>query len=560
MLFFKSDTDLFRECFENASFSRWRRPDRDESVIWWRQPDFYTACASIIFAIVFGAVSYSVGARTEITSLGFPPWGNTSGVMCDGGECILLWSNETEPADMWPVVASYVWRRQHVASLDRIAVWCCYAAHQFSSWACLFIAQRLHGNKRYVSKLRAMNIWALVMNASFVSIHILHSATTFSSLSQDISFWSAQVCSILIIVIAIVIDNQSRGVFLGKRLPLADGAAYLLRRYHGYAVSYLIILSFWYHPVMATSGHAIGVAHSVLLLTHSSLFYTRLHLNPYWRLLLEGILVLHALPLASSPFALFTLLPPDPSSWKGFLLGLLLVFATTQCFALPQWRLLSPKFRFLPLLCCLVLFLAVYQPSNFEGAASVLLLPALLYLGALLYRSLLLLVCWLATLVSSRDFSSAQPTLLATFSLSMERRAYEEQTAAQLEAEARRALEKDEGDAAVWDARGFRRSWGRSWNWGWKTAVGGGGVGVLAGVVGFSWAVESGSMNGDAVGGLLVAGTLAVGTCVAVIVGAVLHQDQGVPLRRKTIEAMADDVMASGGQPEGGRRDRKSVV
>eukprot|EP00961_Rhodomonas_salina_P129278 1741415-Rhodomonas_salina.1 len=213
MLFFKSDTDLFRECFENASFSRWRRPDRDESVIWWRQPDFYTACASIIFAIVFGAVSYSVGARTEvrprlaarrkvcasqahmsakiderfgvqITSLGFPPWGNTSGVMCDGGECILLWSNETEPADMWPVVASYVWRRQHVASLDRIAVWCCYAAHQFSSWACLFIAQRLHGNKRYVSKLRAMNIWALVMNASFVSIHILHSATTFSSLSQ----------------------------------------------------------------------------------------------------------------------------------------------------------------------------------------------------------------------------------------------------------------------------------------------------------------------------------------------------------------------------------------
>eukprot|EP00961_Rhodomonas_salina_P141317 1902604-Rhodomonas_salina.1 len=73
-------------------------------------------------------------------------------------------------------------------------------------------------------------------------------------------------------------------------------------------------------------------------------------------------------------------------------------------------------------------------------------------------------------------------------------------------------------------------------------------------------------MNGDAVGGLLVAGhanqlrlSCALGDerYRALTSGVWGCQDQGVPLRRKTIEAMADDVMASGGQPEGGRRGRR---
>ncbi|KAJ1473637.1 hypothetical protein T484DRAFT_1835283 [Baffinella frigidus] len=109
-----------------------------------------------------------------------------------------------------------------------------------------------------------------------------------------------QVCMLLLLVLIIVMENDSRGVLLGAKMPSLEGVGYLLRRslegvgyllrrYHGYGFSMLIIHVFWFHPPVATLSHAIGYFHSVLLLVQSSLFFTRLHLNPYWKLLLESL-------------------------------------------------------------------------------------------------------------------------------------------------------------------------------------------------------------------------------------------------------------------------------
>ena len=101
-------------------------------------------------------------------------------------------------------------------------------------------------------------------------------------------------------------------------MPSLEGAGYLLRRYHGYGFSFLIIHVFWFHPPVATLTHAIGYFHSAMLLVQSSAFYTRLHLNPYWKLLLEVLRGSTASPAGSyTDGALrgrpLTPTPPPPS-------------------------------------------------------------------------------------------------------------------------------------------------------------------------------------------------------------------------------------------------------
>jgi hypothetical protein len=102
--------------------------------------------------------------------------------------------------------------------------------------------------------------------------------------------------------VILVLQLEHRGLVLGRKIRFLDGATYLLRRYHGYVLAYLAVQQLWFHPWVATSAHAVGLAHSVLLLAQSSLIHTKMHLNPYWCLLLEAFILLHALPLRESPY------------------------------------------------------------------------------------------------------------------------------------------------------------------------------------------------------------------------------------------------------------------
>ena len=68
----------------------------------------------------------------------------------------------------------------------------------------------------------------------------------------------------------------------------------------------------------------------------SSLVYTKLHLNPYWCLLLESFLLLHALPLRESPYGYFSLFPASygtldrDAPFRAYLSGTLVILCITQ--------------------------------------------------------------------------------------------------------------------------------------------------------------------------------------------------------------------------------------
>ena len=85
----------------------------------------------------------------------------------------------------------------------------------------------------------------------------------------------------LLVVMIVVMESDKRGIVAGRGLSLYEGSTYLLRRYHGYVFSYIAIHQLWFHPWVRTQAHAIGLAHSVLLLTQSSLVFTRTRSHTY---------------------------------------------------------------------------------------------------------------------------------------------------------------------------------------------------------------------------------------------------------------------------------------
>ena len=75
-------------------------------------------------------------------------------------------------------------------------------------------------------------------------------------------------------------ENQRRGMFLGKKIGFVSNAAVSIRKYHGYYFAWATIYTFWYHPMVGTQGHLMGFLYMFLLLLQGSLFFTRMHLNP----------------------------------------------------------------------------------------------------------------------------------------------------------------------------------------------------------------------------------------------------------------------------------------
>jgi len=56
----------------------------------------------------------------------------------------------------------------------------------------------------------------------------------------------------------------------------------LCAQYHGYFFAWATIYTFWYHPMVSTSGHLIGFLYMFMLLLQGSLFFTRIHINKWW--------------------------------------------------------------------------------------------------------------------------------------------------------------------------------------------------------------------------------------------------------------------------------------
>lgn len=196
----------------------------------------------------------------------------------------------------------YYWVLPNPTLLTRFSAWGLYACHQFSHWGLVCYAQT--HVRETSTKLHSVNYAALAVILFFSIIHLIQTHIFYDGLAQDTHEVSPQISVIIMLVWVVLMENYTRGMLAGYRLPLSKELIYFARKYHGYYFSWAIIYTFWYHPMETTPGHLAGFLYTFLLLVQGSLFLTKIHLNSWWKLCLELIVVPHAM-LVNGPMFLF---------------------------------------------------------------------------------------------------------------------------------------------------------------------------------------------------------------------------------------------------------------
>lgn len=215
----------------------------------------------------------------------------------------------------------YYWRLITPTFWSRATVWGLYLAHQIVLWGLIYYAQTR--KTKYTTGLHPVNIAALAINAGFILLHFVQTHLWYDGLAQDVSIFASQGSVIVLLVWVLLMENQRRGLFFGKKAPIGAEIVRAARKYHGYFFAWAVVFTFWYHPMENTGGHLIGFLYMFLLLLQGSLFFTRIHTNRWWTVAQEVTVLAHG--------TLVALAQAGPTGfWPMFFFGFGGIFIITQ--------------------------------------------------------------------------------------------------------------------------------------------------------------------------------------------------------------------------------------
>lgn len=219
----------------------------------------------------------------------------------------------------------YYWKLPERSFWPMLTAWSFYLAHQVSVWLLIWKAQFKDVKKRPETRK-----WLYIINVGFVFLHILQSHIWYDGLAQDVPVMSSQGSVIVMLVLILIMDIDRRGLFFGKKIGGFKGAKNLVKKYHGYFISWALVYTFWYHPTVSTPGHLIGFFYMFLLFIQMSMLYTPIHMNKYWRVVLEVTVMFHGALVA---------VYQQNNMWPMFLFGFAFIFVVTQVYGLelPKW-------------------------------------------------------------------------------------------------------------------------------------------------------------------------------------------------------------------------------
>lgn len=246
-----------------------------------------------------------------------------AGVAFSLGATVLTWAVDRYWLQV-PVLAPdrpgmwYEWQRLEPTAWSRASAWIGYLLHQVSIWGLIWWAQR--ERPAYSGRLHRFNLIALAANAFFILLHLVQTALWYDGLAQDVHEATAQWSVILLLMVIVVLENQRRGLVFGAPVAFVTASAGAFRRYHGYYFAWATIYTFWYHPMIGTSGHLAGFLYMFLMLLQGSLFFTRAHTNRYWMVTQELAVAAHGALVAWM----------QAGAWEMFLCGFLGMFVITQ--------------------------------------------------------------------------------------------------------------------------------------------------------------------------------------------------------------------------------------
>ncbi|RME43867.1 MAG: hypothetical protein D6791_14510 [Chloroflexi bacterium] len=268
----------------------------------------------------------------------------------------------------------YYWKLPQPTLWGRATAWGFYLAHQLALWGLIYYAQTRV--RRYTAGLHRVNVLALGVNAFFILLHFAQTHLWYDGLAQDVSIWSSQGSVVVLLVWVLLMENNRRGMFFGKRLPLSQEIIRTARKYHGYFFAWAIVYTFWYHPMEPTSGHLIGFFYMFLLMLQGSLFFTRIHVNRLWTFVQEFTVLAHGTLVA---------VMQGNGLWPMFAFGFGGIFVITQMHGLG----LSRRSRGLLLALYIAAVLFVYNGRGWARLNEIVRIPVIDYLAVLLLAGLI---------------------------------------------------------------------------------------------------------------------------------------------------------------------------
>ena len=267
----------------------------------------------------------------------------------------------------------YYWQLPEPAFWPRATAWTFYLAHQLTLFGLIYYAQRRE--LKYTGGLQRVNWIALGANAFFILLHFVQTHLWYDGLAQDVSIWSSQGSVIVLLVWVLLMENNRRGLFFGRRLPLSQEILRVARKYHGYLFAWATIYTFWYHPMVSTSGHLIGFLYMFLLMLQGSLFFTRAHVNRLWTLALEVSVLVHGTLVA---------VMQGNGLWPMFAFGFGGVFVITQMHGVGWSRGVRAVIASLYVASALW----VYSERGWDKLNEIVRIPLIEYLAVLLLAGL----------------------------------------------------------------------------------------------------------------------------------------------------------------------------
>lgn len=283
--------------------------------------------------------------------------------------------------------AHYYWKLIDPTLASRISVWGLYLLHQVAIWWTIWYAQTKV--KTYSGSLRAVNYWALGINALFIALHLVQTHVFYDGLAQDVSIFSSQGSVIVLLVLVFIMENKRRGMFFGRKAPLSNEVVDFVRHYHGYFFAWATIYTFWYHPMEATLGHLIGFLYTFFLMLQGALMLTRAHVNRVWTLVLEVSVLFHGTMVA---------VLQGNGLWPMFFFGFGGVFVVTQMYGL---KMSAPsRGLILGAYCAAVVY--VYAGRGWGKLNEIIRIPAIDYLAVFALTGLIWLGLWIAKKINPK--------------------------------------------------------------------------------------------------------------------------------------------------------------
>ncbi|MBI9012119.1 MAG: hypothetical protein JEZ08_07770 [Clostridiales bacterium] len=213
----------------------------------------------------------------------------------------------------------YYWKLPTKEWLPRMTAWTGYILHQLFLWYGIYKIKNDKENKTEWNKR------LLIMNLVFILLHFLQTHIWYDGLAQDVPVFSSQGSVIGMLVLILIMENRRRGIFLGKKVKGFKDIQNFILRYHGYYIAWAITYTFWYHPMVSTSGHLVGFLYMFLLFIQASFAKTKIHGNRTWGFILEIIVLFHGTTVAVGQ---------ANNMWPMFGFGFAFIAVFTQIYSL----------------------------------------------------------------------------------------------------------------------------------------------------------------------------------------------------------------------------------